>query len=209
MFVYLWQNCDKYNEQRGSLKTWLSCVAKSKAIDRSRQLSKMNELSLNDEIVIEDITLIDNKITIETKQEIVAAINALTEPDREIIVRRYYYQQKPQEIGFILDMPVKMEQQADGSVELREVDLINQPHIWGGYIDSENIYLNVRLKCEGENIKSVDFFTEDAFFAKQYIKTENGKIITENVPMFYVGESYTLAMYGTDFEIVGNKLTLA
>ncbi|MDR1132142.1 MAG: hypothetical protein LBL15_06980 [Oscillospiraceae bacterium] len=101
-----------------------------------------------------------------------------------------------------------MEQQTDGSVALREVDLINLPHVWSAYIDDENIYLNVRLKCEGENIKSVDFFTDDAFFAKQYIKMKNGKIVTGNVSMLYVGESQTLAMYGTDFEIVGNTLTL-
>jgi hypothetical protein len=54
----------------------------------------------------------------------------------------------------------------------------------------------------------VDFFTDDGFFAKQYIKTENGKIVTGNVPALYVGDSHTLAVYGTDFEIVGNKLTL-
>ncbi|GHU49290.1 hypothetical protein FACS1894127_2160 [Clostridia bacterium] len=101
-----------------------------------------------------------------------------------------------------------MEQQTDGSVELREVDLINQDHIWSGYNDGENIYLNVRLKCEGENIKSVDFFTDEGFFAKQYIKMENGKIVTDNVPISYVGDSHTLVMYGTDFEIVGSKLTL-
>lgn len=107
VFVYLWQNHDKYSGQRGSLKTWLSLVAKSKAIDRYRQLSKRSELSLNDEIIIEGITPVDDIISAETRRELIAAINSLTEPDREIIVRRYYYQQKPKEIGFILDMPVK------------------------------------------------------------------------------------------------------
>lgn len=107
VFVYLWQNHDKYSEQRGSLKTWLSLVAKSKAIDRYRQLSKRSELSLNDEIIIKDVTPVDDIISAETKRELIAAINSLAEPDREIIVRRYYYQQKPREIGFILDMPIK------------------------------------------------------------------------------------------------------
>ena len=107
VFVYLWQNHDKYNEQRGGLKTWLSAIAKSKAIDKYRQLSKKNELSINDEIVIEEIAIIDDIMTAETKSELIAAVNALSEPDREIIIRRYYYQQKPKEIGFILDIPVK------------------------------------------------------------------------------------------------------
>lgn len=107
VFVYLWQNSDKYDEQRGSLKTWLSTAAKSRAINRYHQLSKKNVVSFDDEIMIGDIALIDEIVTAETKQELIAAINALTEPDREIIVRRYYYQQKLKDIGFILDMPVK------------------------------------------------------------------------------------------------------
>lgn len=108
VFVYLWQNHNNYREQRGSLKTWLSLVAKSKAIDRYRQLSKRNELSFCDEIIIEKITPMDDVISAETKRELIAAINSLAEPDREIFVRRYYHHQKPKEIGFILDMPVKM-----------------------------------------------------------------------------------------------------
>ena len=107
VFVYLWQNHEKYNEQRGGLKTWLSAIVRSKAIDKYRQLSKKNELSLYDENIIDEIIAVDDITTAETKSELIAAINALGEPDREIIIRRYYYQQKPKEIGFILDIPVK------------------------------------------------------------------------------------------------------
>ena len=107
VFVYLWQNIGKYDRQRGSLKTWLSTVTKSKAINMYRKLSKNNEVSLNDDIIQNDFALIDDILATETKRELIAAINTLAEPDREIIMRRYYYQQKPKEIGFALDMPVK------------------------------------------------------------------------------------------------------
>ena len=107
VFIYLWQNHEKYSEQRGGLKTWLCTIVKSKAIDKYRQLAKKNEISLNDEIIIEEIDVIDEIMTAETKRELIAAVNALEEPDREIILRRYYYQQKPKEIGFIMDIPVK------------------------------------------------------------------------------------------------------
>ncbi|MCL2158406.1 MAG: sigma-70 family RNA polymerase sigma factor [Oscillospiraceae bacterium] len=105
VFVYLWQNHDKYDEQRGGLKSWLSSIVKSKAIDRYRQLAKKNEVSLNDKIG--ETAVIDDISAAETKIELTAAVNALGEPDREIIIRRYYYQQKPKEIGLILDIPVK------------------------------------------------------------------------------------------------------
>ena len=107
VFVYLWQNHAKYDAQRGGLKSWLSVIVKSKAINKYHQLSRRSEFSLNDEIVINEIAAVDDIMTAETKSELIAAVNALGEPDREIIIRRYYYQQKPKEIGFILDIPVK------------------------------------------------------------------------------------------------------
>lgn len=107
VFVYLWENSDKFNEQRGSLKAWLSIVTKSKAIDRYRQLSRANEVSLNDDIFIESIGVLDDILSGELKRELIAAVNTLGDPDREIIIRRYYYRQKPKDIGFILDIPVK------------------------------------------------------------------------------------------------------
>ncbi len=107
VFVYLWKNAKSVDEKRGNLKSWLSMVAKSKAIDRYRQLSKANEVSLNDEILIESIGVLDKILSDELKRELIAAVNSLAEPDREIVVRRYYYQQKPKEIGFVIDLPVK------------------------------------------------------------------------------------------------------
>ena len=106
-FIYLWQNHEKYNEKRGTLKSWLSVIVKSKAIDKYRQLSKNNEVPLNDENIIEEISVIDDIINAETKRELTAAVNALEDTDREIILRRYYYRQKPKEIGSILNIPVK------------------------------------------------------------------------------------------------------
>lgn len=107
VFIYLWQNPSKFDEQRGNLKSWLSMVAKSKAIDKYRQLSKTNEVSLNDDIFIENIGVVNDVLSFELRRELIAAINTLGEPDREIILRRYYYQQKPKDIGFALDIPVR------------------------------------------------------------------------------------------------------
>lgn len=49
----------------------------------------------------------------ETRRELLAAVNALGEPGREILVRRYYYNQKPREIALALNMTVK---QVDNSL---------------------------------------------------------------------------------------------
>ena len=49
----------------------------------------------------------------ETRRELLAAVNALGEPGREILVRRYYYGQKPREIALALGLTVK---QVDNSL---------------------------------------------------------------------------------------------
>lgn len=38
---------------------------------------------------------------------LISAVRALGEPEQEILIRRYYYDQKPKEIAVALDMPVK------------------------------------------------------------------------------------------------------
>ena len=93
----------------------------------------------------------------------------------------------------------------DGMIGLKETDLLDQPDVWGGHFDGENFYLSVGLRYDGSNIKSVDFITEDGFFAKQY----TGSLADgENVSRMYVGAENRLVMYGTEFEIVGDTITL-
>ena len=118
-----------------------------------------------------------------------------------------------QDINMFAIKAYAMEQQPDGTIELREVDLVNEKPYWSSYNDGKVFYVNANLKCEGENIKSVEFFTDNGFFAKQYLKIENGKIITEaGVPASYYKASgdtdYTLARYGNSFDIIGNSFTL-
>ena len=105
-----------------------------------------------------------------------------------------------------------MEQQDDGTIKMREVNLLEDRQTWSSYYDGVDFLLSINLKCEGENIKSVNFYTDDGFFAKQYLKMKNGKIILEDgVPASFSGNgdgTYTITMYGDDFEKIGSSFTL-
>jgi len=59
------------------------------------------------------VGLQEELLTRQTRRELIAAVNALGEPGREILVRRYYYEQKPREIALALGMTVK---QVDNSL---------------------------------------------------------------------------------------------
>lgn len=94
---------------------------------------------------------------------------------------------------------------SDGAIQLKETDFLEQPDVWGGHFDGKNFYVNVGLRYGGDNIKSVDFATESGFFAKQYV----GNLVDgENVSRLYVGADNKLVVYGTEFEIVGETITL-
>lgn len=58
-------------------------------------------------ILVSDLGIVDDMIQEETRRVLIAAVNALGEPDREILVRRYYYEQKPKEIALALNLSVK------------------------------------------------------------------------------------------------------
>lgn len=106
-FIYLWEHPEKFDHQRGKLKTWLSIVARTQAVNRYREITKRNTLPLEDADFVDQLDVADSVLEVETRQALLAAVNALGEPDREILIRRYYYDQKPKEIALALDMSVK------------------------------------------------------------------------------------------------------
>ena len=109
-FIHLWNNAQRYAPNKGSLKTWLSIVVRSKALDRCRSLRKYQIVSL-DEAFAENIGVRDSAEDIN--MELNSAISYLPVFDREILIRRFYYEQKPKEIALALNLSVK---QVDNSL---------------------------------------------------------------------------------------------
>ena len=107
VFVYLWQHPERYDPSRGSLKTWLCLIARSRAVDRYHKLTQRTVLSLDDVRLVEALVSPDALAQSETRGILASAVRALGEPDREILIRRYYYEQKPKSIALALDLPVK------------------------------------------------------------------------------------------------------
>ncbi len=106
-FIYLWENPDKYDPNRGKLKTWLSIVARTQAHNRCRAFARQSTMPLENAVLINQMDIEDEAVSEETLCALTAAVKALKEPDREILIRRYYYEQKPHEIALVLSMSVK------------------------------------------------------------------------------------------------------
>ena len=89
------------------MKTWLSVIARTQAINRCREIVKRNTVSLEETACIEQMGVVDTVLQAETRRTLATAINALDEEEREILLRRYCYDQKPRKIAFALSMSVK------------------------------------------------------------------------------------------------------
>ncbi|MEA4869467.1 MAG: sigma-70 family RNA polymerase sigma factor [Christensenella sp.] len=106
-FIQLWQNRAMMAEDRGGVKSWLCTVVKCKAIDRYRKCVQKSEIGMNEQLIALGAGLFDQTLDAVLQRELLAAVHALGEPDHEILLRRYYYQQKPKDIACALDMTVR------------------------------------------------------------------------------------------------------
>ncbi len=106
VFIYLWQYPEKYDPDKAKLSSWLSVIARSKAVDSYRRISRKREIYM-EEILVESLGYAENNAADEEKDKLRSCIEGLDEKEKELVIRRYYYEQKPAEIAVALDMPKK------------------------------------------------------------------------------------------------------
>lgn len=105
-FIHLWMNPQKYNPDKGKLSSYLSILARSKAIDRYRKIIAKQEVEIEESIAYHSGVL-EEIISKEQKEKLLTCIGRLDGRDRDIIIRRYFYNQKPKAIATALEMTVK------------------------------------------------------------------------------------------------------
>lgn len=102
VFIRLWQDPKKYDPEKGSLKTYLALMTKSMAINKVKKNNR-NPFRLVDEKEAHQ-----EKIEQEQNWQILySAIQQLEEPAKEIIIRRFFYEEKPKIIQQNMNISAK------------------------------------------------------------------------------------------------------
>lgn len=86
VFVDAWNNIEKYNSERGSLKTWLLILCKYKALTLRKLLMNVGKVINIENVqlpVIENLE--DNYIAKENNEEIITVINSFGDTDKEVL----------------------------------------------------------------------------------------------------------------------------
>ncbi|MBO5024109.1 MAG: sigma-70 family RNA polymerase sigma factor [Clostridia bacterium] len=111
VFCEFYNNVDKFDHEKGSVKAFLCAVAKNKAIDEIRKRGALCEqISIDDEEsgmqFAGEFLLEEEIVTEELKDALINEINVLGEPDREIIVRKFYFAEPSKYIAKKLGLTV-------------------------------------------------------------------------------------------------------
>ena len=106
-YMSLWQKPKSFDPRKGSLKTFLATIAKRRALDKYRQLTKTKIIELDEAISSSDDDLFEYVAKRDLQSELYEAISLLGEPDKEILIRRYFFEEKPSDIADKTHIPVK------------------------------------------------------------------------------------------------------
>ncbi|WP_280739449.1 MULTISPECIES: sigma-70 family RNA polymerase sigma factor [unclassified Enterococcus] len=104
VFIRFWQNPQKYQPEKGSLKNYLVLLTKSMALNQLKRNRRMF-LPLT-EFPIEELPK-EMGATEDVWDDFFEALLLIDEPTREICLQRYFYELKPKIIAENMQLSVK------------------------------------------------------------------------------------------------------
>lgn len=91
-FFALWMNAEKVDIQKGGIRSYIGAIARNKSLNKLRNMQYCEELCEDTATVSDDPEIIFIKN--EEKTDLIRLIMSLGEPDSEIFLRYYYYNEK-------------------------------------------------------------------------------------------------------------------
>ncbi len=105
VFTAVWYNIEVFNADKATFKTWITAIARYKAIDyKKKYIKNSNVLELNDSISRDVDNVEKLLIQRENKEEVLSVIKNLGKPDCEIFIRRYFLDEPIEHIANCLSL---------------------------------------------------------------------------------------------------------
>lgn len=110
VFVEIFKSIGDYNTSNGSLKGYISIIAKRTAIDTYRRLVNYHgkHISIDegeeDSIISDDFSVEDNIEKKSARELLWQKIRSLGEPDKTIIIQQFFYDKSAEEISKLVSM---------------------------------------------------------------------------------------------------------
>ncbi|MBQ7999872.1 MAG: sigma-70 family RNA polymerase sigma factor [Ruminococcus sp.] len=89
VFVTLWNNSEKI--QDGKLKGYICSIARTRAINKANSLGNKAILNIDDYDPQDDFSIEDATDKKDVERELREVIGEIPEPDKEILIRHYYF----------------------------------------------------------------------------------------------------------------------
>ena len=128
VYIKIFEAPKMYDYKKGSFKSFIVRIGKNKAIDKYRKLARENfALSYEDYEAHDDGDMLTTMLTKESRMIVYDAVDRLKEPDREIVIRRYFFDEKVKVISEKMNLkPKEIENKLyQGKLKLRNV-LMNE-----------------------------------------------------------------------------------
>jgi len=104
VFISFWKSAHALDAEKGNIRAYLGTIAKNCAKNKLRELRPYSEL---DETISSNAKSPQESFEMrEEKDLLVNLIMELGEPDSEIFIRYYYYEQKIKNIAYYTGLPV-------------------------------------------------------------------------------------------------------
>lgn len=100
---------DRYDPEKGSIRSWLCVIARNKALGLVRRRYRESDVvPLNEELAASgaEAQLESGLEEQELRKVMLAAVKELKEPDREIVLRKFYLGESSREIAARLNLTV-------------------------------------------------------------------------------------------------------
>lgn len=98
IFMEVWLKINEFDSERSNFKTWILMLTKYKALTYKRRLKNNNVENIDDYQLKESDTVEKQIIDREIQKKLLETINSFNKTDKELFIRRYFYNEKISDI---------------------------------------------------------------------------------------------------------------